>query len=221
MTQLQLWCCELGAALASALLVCARRRRRMLPTPSERAAWRRDGFFIRRGFFSAADLTGRRPNVNAHEKERMLQDQSVARHVLFGAAQTGEDPSKVVKLEQLRDVCRFRGLFALAQDWRLQALARRLIGCSATLMKDKYIFKAARQGGAFTPHQDMQARGGRWIGGLVTHPTLVCCCRVGVLALVLNTSTATHPVRPPTQPAVRVRPLRAGCRQLRHRLRRR
>jgi len=62
----------------------------------------------------------------------------------------------VSKLEGLRGVKQFAPLFALCSDVRIAGVATQLLGPSAELMKDKYIFKAAGQGMPFSPHQDMQ-----------------------------------------------------------------
>jgi hypothetical protein len=122
----------------------------------ERSAWKRDGFFVLRGLYSPAVLNAVRPKVNGDDREHIFSDASLSKHVVFGAVQRGGNPNKISKLEQLQGLSMFGDLFALATDWRLKLISQQLIGVDATLMKDKYIFKASLEGDAFLPHQDMQ-----------------------------------------------------------------
>jgi len=118
------------------------------------------GFFVLRGFYSEAELTALRPSVPAGAA--CGDDPSFSRCVVFGCARTGEDPSKIIKLEglgRLADSAPNAQLNALwrrvGQDPRLASASRQLLGASASVMKDKFIFKGKGGGDGFQPHQDM------------------------------------------------------------------
>ena len=151
-----------GGAVTFMLLRKRSRSHQVAVTAEEWEKWNRDGFFVRRGFFCPRLLDALRPHVNPTEKARIVADDTLRSHVVWGNPSTGEDSSKIMKLEQLRDCLPFRGLFELAIDSRLKNLARQLMGPRASLAKDKFIFKGAGQGGGFTPHQDMQYVSGRF-----------------------------------------------------------
>ena len=68
----------------------SRRRHQIYITPAELEAWKTDGFFVRRGFFHPAQLEAVRPKVNATDRGRIMGDKQLAKHVVFGAVQTGE-----------------------------------------------------------------------------------------------------------------------------------
>ena len=110
-------------------------------------------------FFSEEELAAVRPAVPA---DSSLEDPVFDKCVVFGCARTGEDPSKINKLEglgRLPETARNAQLVSLFRrvglDPRLAAIARQVLGASAELMKDKYIFKGKGGGDGFPPHQDM------------------------------------------------------------------
>jgi len=114
------------------------------------------GFVLLRSVFTAEELILARPHVDASDKEALAADPDLKSRVCFGNPTSGEDPTKISKLEMLRGVPRFAPLFGLCTDPRITSTADQLLGDGAQLMKDKYIFKTAGQGQGFTPHQDMQ-----------------------------------------------------------------
>ena len=77
---------------------------------------------------------------------------TVAWQVCFGNALSGEDPNRISKLEMLRDVPRFKALFALCSHGAITGAARELLGSDAQLMKDKFIFKTAGEPASLPPH---------------------------------------------------------------------
>ena len=122
------------------------------------------GYFVLRGFFSEAELSALRPSVpsGASGAGSAAADAAFDKCVVFGCARTGEDPTKINKLEglgRLADSARTAQLVQLfrrvGQCPRLAAIARQLLGAGAQLMKDKYIFKGKGGGDGFPPHQDM------------------------------------------------------------------
>ena len=66
------------------------RRRQIFITPDELEAWKTDGYFVRRGFFDPGVLEAVRPKVNAMDRGRIMGNKQLAKHVVFGAVQTGE-----------------------------------------------------------------------------------------------------------------------------------
>lgn len=117
------------------------------------------GYVVLPAFFAEADLRALRPSVPAGSASA---DAAFNECVVFGCARTGEDPSKIIKLEglgRLADDSHNAQLVALfrsvGQDPRLAAIARQLLGAGCALMKDKYIYKGKGGGDGFTPHQDM------------------------------------------------------------------
>ena len=114
------------------------------------------GFVLLRSVFTAEELILARPHVDASDKDAIAADPDLKSRVCFGNPTSGEDPTKISKLEMLRGVPRFAPLFGLCTDPRITSAADQLLGEGAQLMKDKYIFKTAGQGQGFTPHQDMQ-----------------------------------------------------------------
>jgi hypothetical protein len=121
-----------------------------------------DGYFVLRGFFVESELSALRPAAPAATTEGGDDDAVFDKCVVFGCARTGEDPSKINKLEglgRLPDTPRnsqFLSLFRrVGLDPRLKSIARQLLGAGAELMKDKYIFKGKGGGDGFPPHQDM------------------------------------------------------------------
>lgn len=107
-------------------------------------------------------MSALRPAAPAASTEGGDDDAVFDKCVVFGCARTGEDPSKINKLEglgRLPDTPRnsqFLSLFRrVGLDPRLKSIARQLLGAGAELMKDKYIFKGKGGGDGFPPHQDM------------------------------------------------------------------
>jgi ectoine hydroxylase-related dioxygenase (phytanoyl-CoA dioxygenase family) len=120
-----------------------------------------NGFFVLRGLFDAAELSSLRPAVPAPSSPQD-DDATFNKCVVFGCARTGEDPSKINKLEglgRLHETARNSQLLALFRrvslDPRIVAIAHQLLGAGAELMKDKYIYKGKGGGDGFPPHQDM------------------------------------------------------------------
>ena len=117
------------------------------------------GFLVLPGFFSEADLAALRPSVPDGPADH---DAAFSKCVVFGCERTGEDPTKIIKLEGLGRLAasaynaQLTALFQkVGQNPRLAAIARQLLGADASLMKDKYIFKGKGGGDGFPPHQDM------------------------------------------------------------------
>ena len=124
------------------------------------------GYFVLPAFFAEADLAALRPAAPAGgaagAAAAAAADASYSKCVMIGCARTGEDPTKIIKLEGLGRLAaaphsaQLAALFAsVGQSPRLAAIARQLLGAGAALMKDKYIFKGRGGGDGFPPHQDM------------------------------------------------------------------
>jgi len=124
------------------------------------------GYFVLRGFFSPSELSALRPSVPSSgaggDDDAAAADAAFEKCVVFGCARTGEDPTKINKLEglgRLADSARSAQLLRLFRRVgrcpRLAAIARQLLGAGAQLMKDKFIFKGKGGGDGFPPHQDM------------------------------------------------------------------
>jgi hypothetical protein len=122
------------------------------------------GYFVLPAFFAEADLAALRPAAPAGAAATAADaaDAAYSKCVVFGCARTGEDPTKINKLEGLGRLAaaphsaQLAALFkSVGQSPRLAAIARQLLGAGAALMKDKYIFKGKGGGDGFPPHQDM------------------------------------------------------------------
>ena len=122
------------------------------------------GYFVLPAFFAEADLAALRPVAPepAAAAAAAADDAAYGKCVTLGCARTGEDPSKIIKLEGLGRLAasphcsQLAALFSsVGQCPRLAAIARQLLGAGAALMKDKYIFKGKGGGDGFPPHQDM------------------------------------------------------------------
>lgn len=121
------------------------------------------GYFVLPSFFAEDALTSLRPSVPDPSTTTTTEhDPAFEKCVVFGCARTGEDPTKINKLEGLGRLAdcaynsQLKALFrTVGQCPRLAAIARQLLGVGATLMKDKYIFKGKGGGDGFPPHQDM------------------------------------------------------------------
>jgi hypothetical protein len=130
-------------------------------TPEQVSSYLTRGFFVMPAFFAEAELRALRPSVPSGAPP-VGDAATFDKCVVFGCARTGEDPTKINKLEGLGRLAESpftAQLVALyrrvGQDARLAAIARELLGAAASLMKDKYIYKARGVGDGFPPHQDM------------------------------------------------------------------
>ena len=122
------------------------------------------GYLVLPAFFAEADLGALRPAApaGAAAAAAAAADAAFDKCVVFGCARTGEDPTKINKLEGLGRLAaaspytaQLTALFrSVGQSPRLAAVARQLLGAGAALMKDKYIFKGKGGGDGFPPHQD-------------------------------------------------------------------
>lgn len=128
-------------------------------TAEEIAAYERDGYVVLRGVFDGAQLAALRPVAPRVEPQQAHERDLEARCIVYGNPQTGEDPSRITKLEglgRLPSTHALSGLFdQCSRHAGLAAMARQLLGARSELMKDKYIFKAKGGGDGFLPHQDM------------------------------------------------------------------
>ena len=137
----------------------------MLLTPEQVSSYLHRGFFVLPAFFAEADLRALRPSVPTGAPPVDVAPADAAtfdKCVVFGCARTGEDPTKIIKLEGLGRLsespftAQLVSLYRrVGQDVRLAAIARELLGAAASLMKDKYIYKGRGGGDGFLPHQDM------------------------------------------------------------------
>lgn len=139
-------------------------------TESQISQYNDRGYFVLRGYFTEAELAALRPSVPAASAVVDDSDAPSSRAlaaafekcIIFGCPRTGEDPTKINKLEglgRLPDTPRTAQLVSLFRrvgcEPGLAAIARQLLGSAAELMKDKYIFKGRGGGDGFPPHQDM------------------------------------------------------------------
>lgn len=135
----------------------------MALTGEQVAQYLTQGYFVLPSFFAEDALTSLRPSVPDPSTTTTTEhDPAFEKCVVFGCARTGEDPTKIIKLEGLGRLTnsdynsQLKALFrTVGQCPRLAAIATQFLGVGASLMKDKYIFKGKGGGDGFPPHQDM------------------------------------------------------------------
>lgn len=121
------------------------------PSAAQRAAFRRDGFVVLRGFFDAAQTAG----IAAWCDEIAAWPETVDGHMVYYEDSLNRPGTRVI--QRIEDLTPFHaGFRELMTHGRLAAAAGALLGGPAVLFKDKINFKLPG-GDGFKAHQDQQA----------------------------------------------------------------
>jgi ectoine hydroxylase-related dioxygenase (phytanoyl-CoA dioxygenase family) len=124
----------------------------MLNTPhlteDDIAAFERDGYLVKRGGFSAADMA----RISQWTDEVMAMPEVSGRHWVYHEKSRKDGAKLVNRIENIAPL--HEGFHDMAQS--LKAPVAQLLGEPAVLFKEKINFKMPG-GGGFAPHQDSQA----------------------------------------------------------------
>jgi ectoine hydroxylase-related dioxygenase (phytanoyl-CoA dioxygenase family) len=121
---------------------------------SDVAAFRRNGYVVVPGLFSAAEMV----RIRSWVDEVQSWPETPGRHMMY-FEQTADGRRLLNRMENVLPY--HDGFRALATGERLQGAVGQLFGEPAVLFKDKINFKLPG-GGGFDPHQDVQAGWARY-----------------------------------------------------------
>ena len=117
-------------------------------TDADLAAFKRDGFLVKRGAFSAEDMA----NIATWTNEVLALPEISGRHWVYHEKSRKDGSELVSRIEKIAP---FHNGFQNLTD-ALAAPVGQLLGERAVLFKEKINFKMPG-GGGFAPHQDSQA----------------------------------------------------------------